>query len=269
VPFPVATEVDIARIESRFSLGAHHLLLSTIEGEHATGSGRCNANDFGFGVGLTDAVAGNLRFLSGSQTPYSADPRSDITLETGMAFRFRPGTKLLAQLHWANTTDASMTASAAINFWYADTTPTRLLEAIFFYHAAIAIPPRASVEIAGRCTLPSAVEVVGLVSHMHARGTGFTTRRWNGALGEVVYEESSWAEPQMKMWPASGLLTLTAGEGLEYRCLFTNDTDATITDGDSAGDEMCMLIGLYAGGTRTLFGFPGAPFPNNPCVDVP
>ncbi len=270
MPFPAGGQVDVARIESRFNLGAHHMLLSTIDGNHAAGNGRCGAGDFGYGVSLVQAFTGNLRFLSGAQTPYSTDPRADLVLDPGMAFRFRPGTTLLAQLHWANTTEAPIDAATAINFWYATTPPSRLLEAFFFYHQGFRIPAHASAEVAGRCTFPRDVEIIGMVSHMHARGTLLTARRWSGALGETVYQEASWQEPQMKMWPGTAPLTVAAGAGLEYRCAFTNDGDTPIVEGEGAGDEMCMLIGLYAGGDRTVFGFPGASgVPQNPCVAVP
>jgi len=270
LPFPESAQVDLARIESRFSLGAHHLLLSTVEGNFATGSGPCGPSDFGYHVTIASAYTGNLRFLSGAQTPYSTDPRAELRLEDGMAFRVRPNTKLLAQLHWANTTEAPMTAETAINLWWATTPPTKLLEAFFFYHTGFSIPPHSTVDVAGRCTFPLDAEVVGMVSHMHARGTRLTARRWDGGLGAQVYEESSWQEPQMKMWPGAGLLNIASGTGLEYRCTFTNPGAGTIVEGEGAGDEMCMLIGLYAGGTRTLFGFPGlSGVPNNPCIDVP
>jgi hypothetical protein len=267
--FP-AGEVDVARIETRFGLGAHHLLISTIEGDYAEGDGRCTPNEFGWGVSLQAAFGSNLRFLSGTQTPYAEDPRSDLVLEDGMAFRFRAGTKLLAQVHWANTTDAPQAAPTVINFWYATSTTTRLLEAFFFYHTGFSIPAHAQAEVAGRCTFPSDVEVVGMVSHMHARGVNFTAHSFAGTLGDLVYEETDWQEPVMKMWSTqAGLLDVAAGEGFEYRCFFDNQSDATIVEGDSAGDEMCMLIGLYAGGDGTVFGFPGITFPGNPCVAVP
>jgi hypothetical protein len=266
LPFPVGGEVDVERIESRFSTGAHHLLISTIDRAYAPGHGPCSASDFGFEVGLGDGVSANLRFLSGAQTPYAQDPTAELALEPGMAFRIREGATLLLQIHWFNAGDATQEAATALNFWYPTETPTRLLEAFFFYHTAISLPAHAVTEVTGRCLFPMDAEVVGMVSHMHARGVDFTTHAVRGgALGEQVYQESSWQEPTMKMWPASGLLDMALGEGLEYRCSFDNQTDATISEGDGAADEMCMLIGLYAGGTGTIFGFPGTAFPSNPC----
>lgn len=270
LPLPEAGEFDLARLEGRLSVGAHHLLISTIEGVYTAGQGPCSGNDFGFEIDLAQAFANNLRFLSGSQTPYAADPRFDLTLEPGMAFRVRPATTLLLQLHWLNAADADQQADTAINFWYATAPPTRLLESIFFYHGAISLPPHAQATAAGRCLFPTDVEIVGMVSHMHSRGVGFTANRFDGALGELVYAEDDWREPVMKMWSASGLLGIGAGAGLEYRCQFDNQTDQTITTGETAGDEMCMLIGLYAGGTETIFGFPGIDaYPANPCTAVP
>lgn len=270
LPLPAGADFDLQRLESRFSLGAHHMLVSTIEKDYEPGHGRCTANEFGYEVDLIEAFSSNLRFLSGAQTPYSDDPRAELALEPGLAFRVRTGSSLLVQLHWVNTTDSVQRARTAINVWYAASPPSKLLDAFFFYHTAIELPPHEDAEVAGRCTFPQDVEVVGMVSHMHARGTGFTTHRYDGSLGDMLYEESSWQDPVMKMWPMAGLLQVGAGTGVEYRCLFRNDTDDWIYEGDGAGEEMCMLIGLYTGGAGgTLWGFPGAGFAGNACVDTP
>jgi hypothetical protein len=131
------------------------------------------------------------------------------------------------------------------------------------------LPPQQDSEVAGRCIFPQSMEVVGMVSHMHARGTHFETHAFDGTQGDLIYEENTWAEPTMKMWPMSGLYQVTPQQGFEYRCFFTNDTDEWIYEGDGAGEEMCMLIGLYTGGDGTIWGFPGTNFPNNVCVDIP
>jgi hypothetical protein len=269
LPIPADADFYLERVEQRFSLGAHHMLISTAETQFEEGHGPCSANEFGWNVDFIQAFTANLRFLSGAQTPYFDDPRAELALEPGMAFDVKAGSTVLLQLHWANTTDSVQTAQTAINWWYADGEPTRLLESFFFYHSGIALPPHESTEVAGRCTFPAGTEVVGMVSHMHARGTHFTTHRHDGALQDLVYEEDTWQEPEMKMWPSSDLLTLD-NESLEYRCFFTNETDDWIYEGDGAAEEMCMLIGLYSGGDSTIWGFPGqGGLIGNVCSDVP
>ncbi len=270
LPMPVDHDFDLTRLETRFGKGAHHLLVSTVERVYEAGHGPCTASEFGFGIPPLEALAANLRFLSGAQTPYADDPRSELALEPGMAFRVKQGTTLLLQVHWLNATTAPVEAKTAINFWFADAPPTQYVEALFFYHTGIRLPAHATTDVAGRCVFADDIDVVGMVSHMHQRGTRFTTRRFDGALGEEVYAEQSWQEPKMKMWRRPELLHFARGSGLEYRCTFQNDTDGVITDGEGAGDEMCMLIGLYTGGTQTLFGFPGLDaFPGNPCRITP
>ena len=270
LPIPVDHDFDLTRIETRFGKGAHHLLISTVDRAYEAAHGSCSANQFGFGVEPLDALSSNLRFLSGAQTPYADDPRSDLTLEPGLAFRVKRGTTLLLQVHWLNAGTTPLDARTAINFWFADAPPTQYLEAFFFYHTGIRLPAHATTEVAARCLFPDDADVVGMVSHMHQRGKRFTARRFEGALGDEVYLEESWQEPRMRMWHRPELLHIARGTGLEYRCTFQNDTAGVITDGEGAGDEMCMLVGLYTGGTQTLFGLPGLDaFPGNPCRIVP
>ena len=271
VPVPADVEVDVATIEARFTLGAHHMLALTVDETYEADQGECSAGTLAYGLSPVEAFTKNLRFLSGAQTPYSEDPRMKLDLEDGMAFRVRKGSTLFFQIHWFNVTPEPQQAKTVVNFEYAEAEPEKLLESFFFYHTDINLPPRSPSEVAGRCTFPEDSEIVGMVSHMHQRGVNFTTHKYDEAMGDLVYEEASWAEPIMKYWRSPDLLQVPSGSALEYRCFFENTTDDWIGEGDGANDEMCMLIGMYTGGSRTLFGFPGAGSGNfpNPCVAVP
>ncbi len=251
-------EFLLGRVESRFSVGAHHLLISTVDTPVPQGQGPCSANDFGHGITFVEAIGSNLRFLSGAQTPYSVDPRSDISFSEKYAFYIKPQSTILLQLHWANTTDSPQVANTAINFWRSTSESPERLESYFFYHREIALPPGEKTEVAGRCAFPENSEIVGIVSHMHARGTFFTARhfRENGQT-ETIYEETSWQEPEMKTWFDSAAPSFKGSDEIEFRCFFENTTSEWIYEGDGANDEMCMLIGIYTGGHNTLWGFPG------------
>lgn len=267
VPMPVDQEFDLQRIEQRFSLGAHHMLVMTVDGDYGESMAPCSQESI-TGDLPQEAVA-SLRFLGGAQTPYSEDPRAELELEDGMAFQVRNPTTLVFQLHWANTTDATQTATTAINFWYSQVEVTRYLESFFFYHTGIEVPPQSAGQAAGRCTFPMDVEVVGMVSHMHQHGTNYEAHQYDGAqLTDMVYQETRWQDPEMKFWKANDLIEIDEGQGFEYRCFYQNNTDEWIYEGEGANDEMCMLVGLYAGGTGTLFGAPGFDYPGNPCVAV-
>jgi hypothetical protein len=269
LPMPVDEAFDLSAVESRFSLGAHHLLLSTVDEAYEAGQGACDASQFGYDVPIGEAMQNNLRFLSGAQTPYADDPRTKIEFEEGMAFQLKSDTTLLAQLHWVNTTTDVQHAATTINFLYAKTETTMPLDSFFFYHTDIQLPPQSASEVGGRCTFPAGDQIVSMVSHMHARGVDFTVHRNDGSDAELLYEEDSWSEPQMKFWPVSDLLQVQETQTLDYRCFFDNTTADWIYDGDGAGEEMCMLIGLYTGGSGTIWGFPGMDFPGNACQALP
>ena len=265
---PLEQVGQISKITGRFGVGAHHALISTIEKEYTPGQGPCSASDFGWNVGLQEAMRHNLRFITAAQTPYSEDPRMELALEEGMAFEFKPGTTLLLQLHWLNTSTEPQLAQTAFNFHYAPQEVQTQVNAFFFYHTNFNLPPTQKTEVAARCSFPE-TNIIAMVSHMHSRGKRFTTHRYQGGLGEQVYEETSWEDPTVRTWPSQAPLRLDAGESLEYRCFFGNPTQAAIGEGDGADEEMCMLVGLYEGGNGTFWGFPGVSYAGNPCVVTP
>ncbi len=85
----------------------------------------------------------------------------------------------------------------------------------------------------------------------------------------MLHQTSEWAEPRASTWPLDRMLQVARGDTLEYRCRYRNTTDERILVGESAKDEMCMLVGYYVGSGGTLWGFPGSRLPGDPCVAVP
>jgi hypothetical protein len=185
--------------------------------------------------------------------------------------RVKGGGTLLLQQHFVNTTTAPISGEAVVNFWYAEEPLARTLESFFFFHLDIAVPPHAEREVAGRCTFPFDTEIPGMNSHMHQHGVHFSAHKVEGgALGEMLMQTDSWQEPIARTWPLASMMSVRAGDTVEFRCRYQNDTDQPIYLGESATDEMCALIGFYVGNRGTLWGFPGlGDINDNPCVAVP
>lgn len=273
VKLPVDADFDVQRIHARYSNGAHHLLVLSVDEEYPPLHGTCDAGTLGYELSQEELVRNNLRFIGGSQTPYLASPESDGTFDEGLAIRVRKGATILLQQHFLNTGPAPVEAKTLINVHFARTPPQKLLESFFFYHIDVDVPAHAEADAAARCTFPPGTEVLGMVSHMHKRGVWYKAHEVVGdALGQMLYETTEWQEPQMKTWPGNAMLQM-GGKTVEYRCHYKNESDQRIQTGESGEyDEMCMLIGFYTGGTETLWGLPGvsrAAWPGNPCVAVP
>jgi hypothetical protein len=271
VPVPVGTTVDLTRIHTKFSKGSHHILVFAADGKYEAADGACATGNLTFGVPMREVVMQNLRFLTGSQTPGQAAPEADNDFgDSGVGLALTGGGTLFFQQHFVNTGTEEIDARAILNFHIAPRPLVKHLETFFFFNPFIDIPPHSEKEVAARCTFPASTELAGMVSHMHQHGVKFTVQRVDeGVATEMLYESSSWNEPVPRAWGPNEMLQMNAGYTIEYRCRYQNDTDQAITVGESATDEMCLLIGFHVSDKGTLFGLPGlgaqTPLGPNPC----
>jgi hypothetical protein len=110
------------------------------------------------------------------------------------------------------------------------------------YPKAAARPQRQA--LADRAEEP--LHIIALAGHYHFRGFRFEAYRVHadGSLGEQLYDYQSFDEPDFRQF--DGSLVLHAGEGIEWRCTYQNDTTRTFTFGqDAALEEHCILSGFY------------------------
>ncbi len=259
VPVPVAANVDLERIHTTFSKGSHHILIFNADAALPAAEGACSQGGFTLGVPLGEVARQNLRFLTGSQTPGAEAPQADTDFRgSGLGLALAAGGTLFMQQHFVNTGTTPIDARAVLNFWFAKQPVARHIESYFFFNPLINVPPHGEQEVAARCRFPAGTEVAGMVSHMHQHGVYFSAHRaMNDQLTEMLYESRDWAEPTPRAWAPGSMLKMSDGESIEYRCRFQNPGDTAIRVGESASDEMCMLIGFYVGGRSTIWGLPG------------
>ncbi|WP_437502402.1 hypothetical protein [Sorangium sp. So ce1099] len=239
--------LNVNREVVRFSSGSHHVLLyatpyTEIPAETRDGTpiDAAKVHDCSEGPQSHWDVTG---VVAGSQSP---DGNSFLgELPEGVALKVAPGTVLLMNTHYLNSSAKPLETDARINLYtIADDEVKTEAGMLFHYNPFISVPARGTSSSQMRCTTDTDISVVRIQSHMHRRGVGYVARKVD-ADGKTteLYAHDRWeGVPSQEFTP---FLEVKAGEALEYRCDFKNTEDRNIAQGLTTKDEMCMLIGPY------------------------
>lgn len=238
----------VRKDEVRFTAGSHHVLLyrtsypalptENLEGVKLDGT---QIHDCAEGATAAWAVNG---VLAGSQ---SGDGDSMLgELPEGVAVKVEPGTVLLMNTHYLNATSEAVEADARVNLY---TLPAEKVKTeagvLFYYNPFIHIPENGVATARMRCPVQDDVTLVRVQSHMHRRGVGFAAYLGDadGSNPEEIYTSKEWERVPAKTF--SPLLSIKAGQTIDYRCDYENGEARAINQGLTTKDEMCMLIGPY------------------------
>lgn len=119
-----------------------------------------------------------------------------------------------------------------------------------FGNIAIDIPPGATKDIIGRCTVqttdnkPIYLLSVSPHAHTYARHMKFTLERKGSSKPETLYDQAFlFDEQQRKGFDQP--LEIRPGDTVVTNCTFTNDTQKRITFGENTGNEMCFNFATY------------------------
>ncbi|WP_437731806.1 hypothetical protein [Sorangium sp. So ce1335] len=239
--------LNVNKEEVRFSGGSHHVLLyATPYTEMPTETRRgqkldpTQVHDCNDGPQADWDVTG---VVAGSQ---SADGASFLgALPDGVALKVPPGTVLLMNTHYLNSSAEPLETDARINLYtIADDEVETEAGMLFHYNPFISVPAHGESSARMRCTTENDISIVRIQSHMHRRGVGYVAHKV-GADGKMteLYAHDRWEDvPSQEFAPH---LELKAGEALDYRCDFKNAEARDVAQGLTTRDEMCMLIGPY------------------------
>ncbi|HTN86391.1 MAG TPA: hypothetical protein VL242_21975 [Sorangium sp.] len=239
--------LNVNREEVRFSSGSHHVLLYATPYTEIPATTRdgtpidaTQVHDCSQGPQAYWEVNG---VVAGSQSPDGNSFLGD--LPEGVALKVAPGTVLLMNTHYLNSSAKPLDTDARINLYtIADDEVKTEAGMLFHYNPFISVPARGTSSSQMRCTTDTDISVVRIQSHMHRRGVGYVARKVD-ADGKTteLYAHDRWeGVPSQEFTP---FLEVKAGEALEYRCDFKNTEDRNIAQGPTTKDEMCMLIGPY------------------------
>jgi hypothetical protein len=240
--------LTIQRDEVRFSPGSHHVLLYKTpykeipkETRRGVPIDAAEVHDCSDGAGDSWNVTG---ILAGSQS-FEGDTILG-SLPEGVAIKVEPGAVLVMNTHYLNASSEPLLADARINLHTIPPEDAKEEASIlFFYNGVIHVPANSSASARMRCPISRDISIVSLQSHMHRRGVGFSASlvRAEGGAMEEIYAHNEWEQVPAKVFDP--LLSIKAGEALDFRCDYANTESRDVIQGLTTKDEMCVLLAPY------------------------
>lgn len=220
---PFGEDADIQEFESHMTPGSHHLLLFYRD----------------------DAEDGPLEDCSGLEfaaTPYSTQlPDDSVAFPEGIAALLPRNKGIRLQSHYLNVSPEPITAQVQVTLHPAeDGTVTDHAGVLFIVQPSISVEPHTTETVTFDCDVPMDMNVLKASSHMHKHGTAFTST----IGGESFYDTETWDEPDPGYFDPP--MAVEAGAPLHFECTFQNDSNETLTFGESAAsNEMCILVASF------------------------
>jgi hypothetical protein len=186
------------------------------------------------------------------------------TFASGTALRFARRQPLKISYHYVNAGAAAITGEIVVRFHpHEGPTTPEPLSMLWLMNEAIDLPARTKADVEATCTLPRGLTLYDLVPHTHGLGVGVEAFVVGGVHdGQKIYASTAWSEgPRARLEPP---LPLAAGDAIRFVCHYENTTDARVTFGDNAADEMCVVAGHFASGSEPLA--LAVPQTGGPCV---
>lgn len=228
--------LDVQRFEHSYTSGGHHVILYPTDLRPSDVAGRpevfdCdegapNRGDVGFGY-------------------VGAGTEGSVEYPPGVAYHYEASSVVLLESHMLNLGDEPIDVDYRVNLWFATGPVQSHVGTIFFYDNHIKIPAGGSASVEMSCEVPSDVNVLALVPHMHVHGTFLdaSLRRVDGELHHLL-SQSDWSAPEPQRYDPP--MRVSAGERFEFGCDYRNTDAFDVLEGPSkTKNEMCLLIGSY------------------------
>ena len=182
-----------------------------------------------------------------------------LTLPDGVGFSMSPSQMVRLEMHYINTTSASIDVSATSTFV---TMPAKAYkdEADFLFIGN----PDIDVAAHSKATLGPTffgvpddlanVKFFGITGHTHQMGTNVTVSAADTQLGpdKSVYDVPGWlwSEPETVIHDPP--FSIPQGGGFRFTCEYNNVGEQQVGFGESASDEMCFFWGVLLPQPRSL-----------------
>lgn len=170
----------------------------------------------------------------------SQSPKQVMNYPSGVGHLLAGTDGLRVLVHLLNTGSETVTAHVTVNFQVVEPNQVQYVAVgLFLNNAILSVPPGMSTQ-SRTFNVPSDINVMIAVSHMHSRATAFSATT---STGETVYKGTSWNEPVPTVYTPP--MPIAAGTVITWACTYNNTTGMTLTFGESANtNEMCILAGM-------------------------
>jgi hypothetical protein len=227
---PFGADAEIAKFHSSMSAGSHHLLVLYDD----------NAQD-----GALTPCSG----LTFGPMPYGAQqPEAEVAYPDGVAALIKANQGFQLVSHYLNATPNPITANVQVVLTRAAPGTITQHAGVFFFNniSALApqagggVPPMTTKTITASYTTTIPMNVLYALGHMHQRTQSLTATYG----GTMLYTSDSWDNSPFQRYDPT--VMLPAGTTIQWSCTIVNDTDQTLTFGESAKtNEMCIFDGQY------------------------
>lgn len=237
----------------------HWILYATDQAVHEPGSsGICNSAEPG------------SHFIAGW------GPGTDnVELPSDTALQLKSGSSagLILEMHYNNASGSAQQDRSGVRFCTGRKDKRAHLAGVHTTGSeGICLEPGQMREVAGTCVPRSDlgdIHVVGLWPHMHKRGRRqtVTIKRADGR-SETLHDAPF--DFKHQLYHVKNDVVLRAGDSLETRCFYENDTPQRVPFGEGSDDEMCYaFLTAWPAGALTSPSLLGAPRSDllNRCAD--
>ncbi len=193
---------------------------------------------------------------TGRIAPIVITQKSDDRLELPprVAYTLDAHQMIKLEMHYLNSTDAPIEATATVEFVTADEDEIdHEADILFIGSPDINIPAGATQTLKQFFTVPSELDlsasnVFAITGHTHHFGTDMNVRvgasKTDPAMRKL-YDPAPflWSEPETTLLEPP--TNVPRGGGFEFECTWTNTSNQRVEFGESANDEMCFFWAYY------------------------
>ena len=239
-------DVYVNRIQTNMRRGSHHFVLYTFTPTTPSfllppaGTVRDIRNNDGTYNILNLIPMEYHIYFAGTQTQ-----TSDYTFPPGVALRLPAGAMIDLNSHYVNSGQQDLVGEAEANLYTVPQEQVQMVaSALNLNNTDLTIPKGRDTTITRTFKFSTTTRIVGLTSHMHARGQSFVIRISGGARnGETVYTSTSWDHPPIISFATP--IVLQAGEGLTSVVTYRGDPSKVVKFGLTSDDEMNIIFGYW------------------------
>ena len=235
-PLNNAEDMVLTGFDMNLTPGSHHLLVYLTDAGEADTPYPCSP--------FTGVAVGN-------DVPLAFANTENVTFAfpQGVAMDIPANSMVKIEAHYINTTSGDLQGQGAVTLHGTTKATAPAYQAanfLAFGTLNIHIPPNATYSTGPIFQAAEAgMHLVLITTHEHRLGT--RAQVWAssaaGDLSNQIADDRDWANPAWRVLPSQ--VDFDGTNGLTYQCDWTNTTDQTITFGESALDEMCIIAGYY------------------------